>query len=408
MAGPSTASTTPRITFSSLPAEIRSAIWTEALPRRVIGLRPFEADDDEYAPSSAPQGDSVAVVSARARASVGSRMPQAMASTCFESRAAALRSGRWTVGAEGQPQAAGRLHAAGPGEGDGGGRSRTPADTNDHEGDHDHDDVAVWRVSRAAPPLAPRPPPPGPAPIDPASTVSIADLAHHQLVGCLDEAVRGGGGIAVKHELLQSQVGAAIFPLLQRCAAAAAQRGGARSPSRSPAPPPPPPPQLLVYFDEIVLTGTRAQAVASGLFGSAAAPEEHMFFVPLSDRAALQRIHALCRARRPASAASADTAREGRAHLQGSLGGLRIGNAGFVAELLRPSHTVQNLRILAMRFLYHAKQWRADMSDEAGEVLIARALEAGMPPLEQAILFRFKEAPAFAGSEQWAYERNNA
>ncbi|ERS97479.1 hypothetical protein HMPREF1624_05647 [Sporothrix schenckii ATCC 58251] len=409
MANPSTPSTTPRITFSSLPAEIRSAIWTEALPRRVIGLRPFDADADEYASSSAPQGDSVTVVSARARASVGSRMPQAMASTCFESRAAALRSGRWTIGAEGQPvwfdptrdtillNSKRRVDYMLLGR-------ATPPDTDEDEvgqdGDHDHDDVAVWRVPNVAPPLAPRPPPPGPAPINPASTVSIADLAQHQLIGCLDEAVRGGGGIAVKHELLQSQVGAAIFPLLQRCAAAAAHRAGARSP----------PPQLLVYFDEIVLTGTRAQAVASGLFGSAAAPEEHMFFVPLSNRATLQRIHALCKARPAASAASAATAtaREGRAHLQGSLGGLRIGHAGFLAELLRPSHTVQNLRILAMRFLYHVKQWRADMSYESSEVLIARALEAGLPPLEQAILFRFKEVPAFVDSEQWGYERNNA
>lgn len=419
----------PRITFSSLPAEIRSAIWTESLPRRVIGLRPLVPDEAEIAATSnlgvaAAVGGTIqygpaTAKPAGARAGAGSRMPQAMAGTCYESRMAAMRSGRWTIGAEGQPVwfdptrdtilldsrrpvdyfLLGRATRA-----DG---SRTPPrsvmDPPELPGLAAEDEVSIWRVPQAMP----QPPPPplasvadvandddaGPASrsrpprLNPTSTVSIADLAQHQLIGCLDEAVRSGGGIAVEHELLRSHVGRAIFPLLQRVAEAAAQRPNS------------PPPQLMVYFDEIVVSGTREQAVASGLFGSAASPDEQMFFVPLSDRKTLQRIHALSKVRPlreaspPGGAGGAVDVigSEGRAHLRGRLGGLRIGNAGFLRELLRPSHTIQNLRILATRYLYHMAQWHADLADEPSELLIGRAMDAGMPPLEQAILFRFKE-----------------
>lgn len=400
----------PRITFANLPAEIRSAIWTESLPRRVI---PLVADD--AATETVPPG---------ARAGVGSRMPQAMAGACYESRAAAMHSGRWTIGAEGQPvwydpkrdtillnsrQAVDYSLLRRATRRDG---SRTPprptTPTDPHgerrEDDNYDDEVSSWRlpVPVPAPPLAPVAvaqtdmETETPSPLNPTSTVSMADLAQHRLNGCLAEAARSGGSIAVEHDLLYSHAGRAIFPLLKRFAKAAAERKGS------------PPPQLLVYFDEIVLSGTRDQAVASGLFGGAASPEEHMFFVPLSDRATLQRIHALSKmrpyresiraamapagARAPAGAVD-PTGSEGRAHLQGRLGGLRIGSAGFLRQLLRPSQTIQNLRVLSMRYLYHRGQWRADHNDEPSDLLIARAMEAGMPPLEQAILFRFKEEP---------------
>ncbi|KAL1895462.1 hypothetical protein Sste5346_005269 [Sporothrix stenoceras] len=417
----------PRVTFSSLPAEIRSAIWTESLPRRVIGLRPLVPDEAEIAATSnlgvvAAAGGTIQygrAVPTGARAGAGSRMPQAMASTCFESRAAAMRSGRWTIGAEGQPvwfdprRDTILLNSRRPvdyyllGRATRGDGSRTPPrnvmDPPEAPGLPAEEEVSIWRVPQPGPPA---PPPPGPPPplapvassseddsepapraLNPQSTVSIADLAQHQLIGCLDEAVRSGGGIAVEHELLRSHVGRSIFPLLQRVAEAAAQR------------PQSPPPQLMVYFDEIVVSGTREQAVASGLFGSAASSEEQMFFVPLSDRKTLQRIHALSKVRPlrertnevRVTDSSESTGSEGRAHLRGRLGGLRIGNAGFLRELLRPSHTIQNLRILAMRYLYHMAQWRADLVDEPSELLIGRAMDAGMPPLEQAILFRFKE-----------------
>ena len=59
--------------------------------------------------------------------------------------------------------------------------------------------------------------------------------------------------------------------------------------------------------------------------------------------------------------------------------------------MLASSASCCGLLLLAMYYLMHADQWMADLDGEPSEVLIARALEAGMPPLEQAILFRFQE-----------------
>ncbi|CAK7203127.1 hypothetical protein SEUCBS139899_005856 [Sporothrix eucalyptigena] len=391
---PKPPSSTPKITFTDLPAEIRSAIWTESLPRRVIGLRPHQTDEVEITTSGAPTATVYYGEPLRpgARHGSGSRMPQPMASVCYESRAVVTRSGRWTIGAEGMPVwfdpkrdiillnsrrpvdyflLARQTLLTEP--------APRPATPTEQDMDSDVDDNLLFEVPPLPPaPLSDVPPPNAPRTIDPDSTVTIADLAHHQLVGCLDEAVRSGGGIAVDHETLRSHVGRVIFPLLKTCAAIAKRDDivGAK---------------LLVYFDEIAVMGTRAQAVASGLFGGAAAPEEQMFFVPLSDRETLQRIHAASKVR-PGYSPPTGPFRTSSGVCR-SLGGLRVGNAGFIRELLRPSHSLQNLRMLAIRYLYHSNLWNGRLDGEPSDLLIARAFEEGMPPLEQAILFRFKEVP---------------
>ncbi|CAK7225808.1 hypothetical protein SCUCBS95973_005988 [Sporothrix curviconia] len=410
----SSAASPPRVTFSALPAEIRNAIWEEALPRRVIGLRPHSVGDGS---DITPAGGSDAAgygVSTRpaARHGSGSRMPQALANTCYESRAAVTRSGRWTIGAEGMPVwfdpkrdiillnsrrpvdyflLARRTMLTDPPP-QPWPRPSTPTDPH---GVPEVDDDLLFDVPVQAPagppaPLSDLPRPAAedsedPSRLNPMATVSIADVAQHQLVGCLDEAVRSGGGIAVHHELLRSHVGRVVFPLLKTCAIVS---GGDRVGAGA---------SLMVYFDEIAVTGTRAQAVASGLFGTATAPEEQMFFVPLRDRATLERILAASKVRPGYSppAREQEQAEDGPFRTTSgvcrSLGGLRVGNAGFIRELLRPSHALHNLRMLAIRYLYHADQWMASLDSDPSDILIARALDAGMPPLEQAILFRFKE-----------------
>ncbi|CAK7214445.1 hypothetical protein SBRCBS47491_002145 [Sporothrix bragantina] len=403
---PSPSPSSPRLTFSALPAEIRNAIWTEALPRRVIGLRPHNMDEGDTTPAGGGTIPCYGVTTRpTARHGSGSRMPQALASTCYESRAAVTRSGRWTIGAEGMPVwfdpkrdiillnsrrpvdyflLARRTMLTDP-------PPRPPTPTDPHGAPVEDNllfDVPVLPPAGPAAPLSTLPPASedpvgftygggGPRPLDPTSTVSIADLAQHQLVGCLDEAVRSGGGIAVHHELLRSHVGRVIFPLLKTCATVAGRPDLVGA-------------SLMVYFDEIAVTGTRAQAVASGLFGTAAAPEEQMFFVPLSDRETLERILAASKVR-PGHSPPQGGAFRTTSGVCRSLGGLRVGNAGFIRELLRPSHAMHNLRMLATRYLWHSDHWAADLDSEPSEVLIARAMEAGMPPLEQAILFRFKE-----------------
>ncbi|CAK7266380.1 hypothetical protein SEPCBS57363_002058 [Sporothrix epigloea] len=360
----------PRTTFLDLPAEIRNQIWTEALPRRIISVHPQGMKDS-------------------------SRMPQTLANICCESRAVVKRNGRWIMGAECAPiwfdpkrdiillnspfindcsALARQITLTDPSP-----RPPTPIQTRSLSAD----DI-ILSQGPALPPAGPAPPlSPLKPRVDhhnaphpyPARTLSILDLDHHQLVGCLDEAVRSGGAIAVHYKMLRSIAGRVIFPLLRTCATIGNLPNfvGAR---------------LIVYFDEIAVTGTRAQAVASGLFGSAEV--EQMFFVPLSDRETLERILA------------ASKLWPGRSHLKGefsgtiadgcqSFGGLRVGNAGFIQELLRASHSLNNLRLLAIQYLHHSDLLMFGMEMEPTEHLIARALEASMPPLEQAILFRLKE-----------------
>ncbi|CAK7272932.1 hypothetical protein SEPCBS119000_005384 [Sporothrix epigloea] len=376
----SSSSVPPRATFSDLPAEIRHIIWTAALPRRVIGIRPHGATRDSKSPA-------VEDAAAHARHAVGSRMPQTLANVCFESRAVVTRTGRWTMGANSQPvwldperdtillnsnltdknyiALAKQILLADPS-----GPPLVPAMM------HDFLASDSLRVEHpAGEPEANRQPRlyhglefhrSRPA----SSTTNMVDAAQHQLAGCLDEAVRSGGSIAVHYDMLRSRAGRVLFSLLKTCAAIGSlpHLAGAR---------------LMVYFDEIAIAGTRAQAVASGLFGAAAADEEQMFFVPLSDRQTLERILAASKERPGYVPTAANSEYRG-------FGGLRVGNAGFLRELLRPYHSINNLRLLASQYLRHTDVWIPNAESEPANVLIERALSAKMPPLEQAILFRFK------------------
>lgn len=177
--------------------------------------------------------------------------------------------------------------------------------------------------------------------------------------GYLDEAARGGGTIAVPYDLLRRyHTGRAVFPFLSRL-----QTGQ----------------ETLVYFDKIVVTGTRAQALASGLFDGTSSPEERLAFVKLSDQTTLRRL------------------------LSESEAGLTIGNRGFLRELLLPSHAMHNMKLLANAYLQHKQQphrdlhqWRemqnAEIRGELEEgTIISMALDEGMPSLEQAVLLVFEE-----------------
>ncbi len=367
---PAPTSAPSQLSFSSLPAELRDMIWREALPRHVISLRPG------IAVNGVSRGADQEHFSAKPTTRPGSHMPQPLAGVCYESRAVATRSGRWVIGAEGRPvwfdpkQDIVLLN------------SRLPIDYFQLGQSILQEEDLRPRHRRL------RPNDGRDSRIDPSAIVSIADVAGHQLVGCLDEALRGGGGVAVNNEMLRSmRVGKIIFSMLAKCAAAA-----------------PPLATMFVYFDEVALTGTQAQAMASGLFGSASSPEEQMLFVPISDRDTLHRINELDNAvpswhglhqqfTHPDDNDDADSSEDGK----GSVGNLRVGNAGFLRTAQQPFHALQNLRILATHYLRHFLPWHQGFENETSDVVISRALDAGMPTLEQAILFRFHEVTGVDG-----------
>ncbi len=113
------------------------------------------------------------------------------------------------------------------------------------------------------------------------------------------------GGIAVPFEVMRTR-GRWVYPLLCNV-----ELGGPR----------------MVYFDELVVCGTRAQVADTGLFGAAA--EAGMAFVDLDDYDTLRRIRALDRRR----------------------DGARVGCEGFIKGLLIGSQVRQNQRMLEEAWL---------------------------------------------------------
>ncbi len=136
----------------------------------------------------------------------------------------------------------------------------------------------------------------------------------------------------------------------------------------------------MVFFDDVHVWGTRAQAVASGLFGPFA--DERLLLVALDDVATLQRIH----------------------DMDGQPGALRVGHRGFMRWLIKGSRARQNQ--IQLETLWRARRafWgqpqppppqgqgqghQGDDGDGDGDG--EDPVLASMPTFKHVVLFRFCE-----------------